>query len=78
MEEHHYEELEQKARQAFSLLGDDLSGEFYPLTNMSKEVQQRLIDDHFLFKEGDRFLEVWIFVLTAKIDNIVKNTNCKI
>jgi creatine kinase len=24
---------------------------------MSKEVQQKLIDDHFLFKEGDRFLQ---------------------
>ncbi|KAK7575647.1 hypothetical protein V9T40_011933 [Parthenolecanium corni] len=57
MEEKHYEGLEQKARQVFSTLTDDLSGEFYPLTNMSKDVQQRLIDDHFLFKEGDRFLE---------------------
>lgn len=60
MEEKHYEGLEQKARQVFSTLTDDLSGEFYPLTNMSKDVQQRLIDDHFLFKEGDRFLEVRI------------------
>jgi hypothetical protein len=25
---------------------------------MTKEVQQKLIDDHFLFKEGDRFLQV--------------------
>jgi len=24
---------------------------------MSKDVQQKLIDDHFLFKEGDRFLQ---------------------
>ncbi|MBD5000640.1 arginine kinase, partial [Xanthomonas citri pv. citri] len=30
---------------------------FYPLTGMSKDVQQKLIDDHFLFKEGDRFLQ---------------------
>merc|ERR1711962_1585030 len=28
-----------------------------PLTGMTKEVQQKLIDDHFLFKEGDRFLQ---------------------
>ena len=25
---------------------------------MSDDVQQQLIDDHFLFKEGDRFLQV--------------------
>merc|ERR1712126_560505 len=30
---------------------------FNPLTGMTKEVQQQLIDDHFLFKEGDRFLQ---------------------
>ncbi|CAD6221904.1 GSCOCG00005239001-RA-CDS, partial [Cotesia congregata] len=35
----------------------DPTGTFYPLTGMSKEVQQKLIDDHFLFKEGDRFLQ---------------------
>merc|ERR1711874_462801 len=35
----------------------DLKGTFYPLTGMTKEVQQQLIDDHFLFKEGDRFLQ---------------------
>merc|ERR1712135_63249 len=33
------------------------SMEVYPLTGMTKEVQQQLIDDHFLFKEGDRFLQ---------------------
>lgn len=40
----------------FAILGE-LKGTFYPLTGMSKEVQQKLIDDHFLFKEGDRFLQ---------------------
>merc|ERR1719389_354434 len=34
----------------------DLKGTFYPLEGMSKKTQQQLIDDHFLFKEGDRFL----------------------
>ena len=28
----------------------DHEGVYYPLTGMSKEVQQQLIDDHFLFK----------------------------
>jgi len=35
----------------------DLKGKFYPLEGMSQADQQQLIDDHFLFKEGDRFLE---------------------
>ena len=34
------------------------AGTYYPLTGMSDDVQQQLIDDHFLFKEGDRFLQV--------------------
>lgn len=51
-------EIEKKVNDALSSLSGDLGGRFYPLTNMKKDVQQRLIDDHFLFKEGDRFLEV--------------------
>jgi len=35
----------------------DLKGTFYPLDGMSEEVSKQLIADHFLFKEGDRFLE---------------------
>jgi len=35
----------------------DLKGKFYPLEGMDKATQQQLIDDHFLFKEGDRFLK---------------------
>lgn len=35
----------------------DLAGKFYSLETMSAADQQKLIDDHFLFKEGDRFLE---------------------
>lgn len=56
--EEQYKEIERKAIEALLNLPDDLGGKFYPLTNMSKDVQQRLIDDHFLFKEGDRFLQV--------------------
>ena len=37
-------------------LEGELSGSYYPLLGMSKEVQDTLIKDHFLFKEGDRFL----------------------
>jgi len=35
----------------------DLAGTFYPLEGMNPKDQQALIDDHFLFKKGDRFLE---------------------
>ncbi|GAB6023585.1 hypothetical protein CHUAL_008356 [Chamberlinius hualienensis] len=52
-----YVEMEQKVSGTLSSLTDELKGVYYPLTGMTKEVQQKLIDDHFLFKEGDRFLQ---------------------
>lgn len=35
----------------------ELAGKYYPLNNMSDAERNQLIEDHFLFKEGDRFLE---------------------
>lgn len=35
----------------------ELAGSYYPLNGMSEEVSAKLIEDHFLFKAGDRFLE---------------------
>jgi len=52
-----YKEMEEKVSSTLSGLEAELKGQFYPLTGMTKEVQQKLIDDHFLFKEGDRFLQ---------------------
>jgi arginine kinase len=52
-----YKEMEQKVSSTLQGLPGDLKGTYYPLTGMTKEVQQQLIDDHFLFKEGDRFLQ---------------------
>lgn len=52
-----YKEMEQKVSSTLSGLEGELKGKFYPLTGMDKAVQQQLIDDHFLFKEGDRFLQ---------------------
>ncbi|CAA6801631.1 MAG: Putative ATP:guanido phosphotransferase YacI (EC [uncultured Sulfurovum sp.] len=49
--------LEAMVVDALSLLEGELAGEYYALDGMSKDVQNRLIKDHFLFKEGDRFLE---------------------
>jgi hypothetical protein len=47
-----YKEMEQKVSTTLSGLEGELKGKFYPLTGMDKAVQQQLIDDHFLFKEG--------------------------
>ncbi|XP_075742625.1 arginine kinase-like isoform X1 [Rhipicephalus microplus] len=52
-----YREMEMKVVSTLNSLDDELSGTYYPLTGMDKKVQQQLIDDHFLFKEGDRFLQ---------------------
>ncbi|KAL1480316.1 hypothetical protein MTO96_051133 [Rhipicephalus appendiculatus] len=52
-----YREMEMKVVSTLTSLEDELSGTYYPLTGMDKKVQQQLIDDHFLFKEGDRFLQ---------------------
>jgi len=57
LNEENYKEMEEKVTAAFSAFEGELAGKYHPLTGMSKEVQQQLIDDHFLFKEGDRFLQ---------------------
>jgi arginine kinase len=49
-------EIMEKVTTACKTFEGDLAGSFYPLEGMDKAVQQQLIDDHFLFKEGDRFL----------------------
>ncbi len=38
-------------------LEGELAGNYFSLQGMSQEIQEALIRDHFLFKEGDRFLE---------------------
>jgi creatine kinase/arginine kinase len=50
-------EIMEKVVDACSKFEGDLAGKFYPLEGMSKEDQDQLIADHFLFKEGDRFLK---------------------
>jgi protein-arginine kinase len=56
--EANYKEMEGKVKNIFTNIPDaELQGTYYPLTGMSKDVQQQLIADHFLFKEGDRFLQ---------------------
>merc|ERR1711892_233826 len=36
----------------------DLAGTYYPLTGMDETIRQQLVDDHFLFVNGDRNLTV--------------------
>ncbi len=50
-------EVEASVVEALDSMKGELEGAYYPLLGMSKSVQEQLIEDHFLFKEGDRFLE---------------------
>ena len=49
--------VESSIVEGLQTLQGELKGEYYPLFGMSKDVQETLIKDHFLFKEGDRFLD---------------------
>jgi len=49
--------IEKDVSIALNGLEGELSGTYYPLSGMSKEIRKQLIEDHFLFKAGDRFLE---------------------
>ena len=50
-------EVETKVTTALNTFDGELKGTYYPLKGMAADVQKKLIDDHFLFKEGDRFLD---------------------
>ena len=51
------DKVEELVSGALSKMTGELEGKYYPLKGMSPEDQKQLIEDHFLFKEGDRFLE---------------------
>jgi protein-arginine kinase len=50
-------EVESKVVAALGTLSGDLAGNYYPLEGMEESVRAQLVADHFLFKQGDRFLE---------------------
>ena len=50
-------EIEQKVAKALSSFEGELGGKYYALSSLKEEERKQLIEDHFLFKEGDRFLE---------------------
>jgi len=49
-------EVESKVTESLSTFEGDLSGKYYSLESLSEDERSQLIADHFLFKEGDRFL----------------------
>ena len=49
--------IEQKVVQACNSFTGELKGTFYSLGSMTDAQRNQLVEDHFLFKEGDRFLE---------------------
>jgi creatine kinase/arginine kinase len=51
------DEIMDKVVQACNTFEGDLKGTFYSLATMSAADQKQLVEDHFLFKQGDRFLE---------------------
>eukprot|EP01083_Nonionella_stella_P242851 846766_1 len=58
MNEQQTMELEQKLKDILEGFDDeDLKGKYYPLVGMDESTRKQLVEDHFLFKKGDRFLE---------------------
>merc|ERR1740116_338010 len=51
-------DIEKLMSSALQKLTGDLAGTYYPLTGMDETVRQQLVDDHFLFVNGDRNLTV--------------------
>jgi len=50
-------DIEKKIVSALSNFTGDLKGKYYSLGSMSNEDKKSLIEDHFMFKEGDKYLE---------------------
>jgi len=50
-------EVEKKIIAALKGLDGELEGKYYSLRSMSMKDRKQLIADHFLFKEGDKYLE---------------------
>ena len=50
-------EVEYKVVEALNNMPEHLSGTYYSLEDMDDRIRDTLIEYHFLFKEGDRFLE---------------------
>ena len=51
------DKIETTVSEALKKMTGEHAGTYYSLATMSKKDQDQLIADHFLFKEGDRFLD---------------------
>jgi len=51
-------QVEALMKSAFSHLEGDLKGQYFPLEGMQEETRRQLVEDHFLFIEGDKNLKV--------------------
>lgn len=49
--------IEKEVSEVLVSFDGELEGKYYALNDLDEETRKRLIKDHFLFKEGDRFLE---------------------
>lgn len=52
-----YSELEQDIEMTLDTLDGDLAGYYRPINRLSPKEQNKLLEEHLLFKQGDRFLE---------------------
>jgi len=50
-------EIESKTKEVLGNLGGEYAGSYHSLEGMSEDVRKQLVNDHFLFKNDDRFLE---------------------
>ncbi|XP_014204011.1 arginine kinase-like [Copidosoma floridanum] len=57
MSKEHYLQIQDKLCKALTSLDGEHKGEYHPLCGMDESTKKQLIDDHYLFKEGDRFLQ---------------------
>ncbi|CAK9290255.1 unnamed protein product [Gordionus sp. m RMFG-2023] len=51
------EALETKIKEALTHFDGDLEGTYCPLPGMDDPTRDQLVEDHFLFQQGDRFLQ---------------------
>jgi creatine kinase/arginine kinase len=51
------DQIEKDVSEVLNSFNGKLAGKYYPLNNLTQEDKQSLIEDHFLFKAGDRFLD---------------------
>ncbi|KAM7281876.1 arginine kinase [Ixodes scapularis] len=61
-----YHDTEEKVSLTLRTLEGELKGTYYLLDGMDKKTQQQLIDDHFLSKEGDHFLQAAIAAMKTR------------